>query len=719
MSVPPNQKARPRPGAGARPFFLLALLAAIAGPARGGAIEGIVIDVDRKNPIPLVAVSAGAKHRTETGEDGRFRLEGLLPGRIEVRVEHVGYDPWSRTVELGEDEETRLMIRLRPRVRTLDPVEVRTTRPDPSVPQGKKTISGMRIRSSAGAVATDPLRVVQSLPGAAAAGDDFSNRYVVRGGDPEESIVRIDGYRLLQPVHLEGFTSVVYDDLISTLEVFPGALPPRYGDALSSVTALRLVDPGFTQKFFRYDLGSVALGGQTDLQRGSVLGAARGSFYNLILRRPPGIDKRSFQDLCVKGSMESAGAVYSVTAVASRDREEGDFDREVDAGLLGLRVESAERERPWRFDVSFGRRDRATIQDRPESEIRGDLRRIAVSGGLRRERGERLVLRADAEARAEWFRDATRSDRSAGGFLALEGTWTAHRVAVSTGLRAERIPFTATVPVSPYVSVRYRGLGRIVPGAGFRIVRQSPFHLHDNPEVGGLPVDPGVLLEAGAGDVEPLEARHFSLGLDADLGGGYSAIMEIYRKEYERLLTWTGTEPTAASLGNDGEGTGKGIEMTLRKEEGRFATGWISYAISKTRKREGFATALHRSDHDRPRMLQAAVEVPIRGGTSVSGAFRASTGRPVTPLFGTGDGSLDAGGINAERLPSYRRLDVKLEHRIDGEKNSAFLYVDVLNVLNRKNTVDVVQFVGAGGEVVRIYTQGVRILPVAGFGFYF
>jgi hypothetical protein len=124
-------------------------------------------------------------------------------------------------------------------------------------------------------------------------------------------------------------------------------------------------------------------------------------------------------------------------------------------------------------------------------------------------------------------------------------------------------------------------------------------------------------------------------------------------------------------------------------------------------------------DYDRPRMLQISLDVPIRGGTSVAAAYRASTGRPITPLVGVGNGRLVPGEINSERLPPYRRLDFKIEQRVLQAKSEAFLYLDVLNILNRKNVVELIQFVGTGGQIVRIQSQGVRILPVAGFGFYF
>ncbi|MDM7914204.1 MAG: TonB-dependent receptor, partial [Candidatus Eisenbacteria bacterium] len=262
-------------------------------------------------------------------------------------------------------------------------------------------------------------------------------------------------------------------------------------------------------------------------------------------------------------------------------------------------------------------------------------------------------------------------------------------------------------------------------GAGARIVRQSPFLLTEAPEVAGLPVDPEDLLAAGDGNVKPLEARHAAASLQADLGAGLSAGVEAYWKEYRHLLQWDGDAQggIAAGVRDTGTGRGRGVELSVRRDgEARRVRGWMTLSLSSTKKAEGPSAEMRPADQDRPWMVQAAVDLPIRGGTSLSFGYRAAAGRPITPLVPGGGGTLIAGEVNSTRLPDYHRFDVKLEHRIAGKGDGgeeAFLYLDVLNLFNQKNVVDVVQYVGAGGTPARIEVQGVRILPIAGFGFYF
>jgi len=722
-----------------RRSLILVLLAGLWGQAHAALLEGRVIDQESKQPVGIAAVFVGTIARTETDASGQFRLDGLPPGEQILRVEHVGFEPWKRTIVLSDERSLKISVRLQARIATLEPVDVTSARPDPSVPQSKRTLTGVTIRRSAGTVATDPLRAIQSLPGvAAAAGDDFSDRYVVRGGEPEENLVLFDGFPLLQPIHLEGFTSVVYDDLIGGIELYPGALPPRFGNALSSVTLLSPAQPKRMRAYFRYDLGSVALGGEIPRGEASVLGAGRMSFYNLLLQRPPDVEDRSFQDFSAKATRPVGALVGSVTAVASRDRETGNLDRSADSYLLGVRLGSKPGPRMARVGLSLSERDRSTSfrgpDDRVSEETVAELRRALASCEIIWGFSSSFQTRLDAEVSRDRFSGKSFiavQDRvpdlalakDEGGFVSAEGTWSARAFAVSAGGRLERIPFTKGRKGSPYASLRFRGLKRVTPGVGWRIVRQSPFPLYDNPVVAGLPLEPTSLLKAGKGELPPSAAEHLSASCEFELLYGFGGAVEIYRKLYGSLARWDDPAgPAPGQIHGDGKGKGEGIEMTLRRPAGRYATGWVSYSISRTRKKEGPSKALRPSDHDRPRMGQLALEVPITSGTIISASYRISSGRPYTPVVGC-EGpynliKIPADEANGERLPDYRRLDVKLEHRVYGDRRDAFFYLDVLNVLNRHN-LDDVAYGCFGGRPYRIYSQGVRITPVAGFGVYF
>lgn len=67
--------------------------------------------------------------RTVTGEEGRFRLDSLLPGRHRVRVHYLGYETNPREVELRARHSTRAELWLERTVLSVEDLQVEVTRP--------------------------------------------------------------------------------------------------------------------------------------------------------------------------------------------------------------------------------------------------------------------------------------------------------------------------------------------------------------------------------------------------------------------------------------------------------------------------------------------------------------------------------------------------------------------------------------------------------------
>lgn len=89
----------------------------------------------------------------------------------------------------------------------------------------------------------DPLRALARLPGTAS--NDFSAKLSVRGGEPDETLVRLDGMRLHNPFHLKDFQSVfsaVDASFVDTIDVYTGAVPVNLGDHMSGVIDVRSIE---------------------------------------------------------------------------------------------------------------------------------------------------------------------------------------------------------------------------------------------------------------------------------------------------------------------------------------------------------------------------------------------------------------------------------------------------------------------------------------------
>lgn len=73
--------------------------------AQQTAIRGTVTDAQTGQPLSGAQVAVrGTGIGTLTNNDGRYVLTNVQPGRLEVRVEYIGYSPQSRTVEVAAGE---------------------------------------------------------------------------------------------------------------------------------------------------------------------------------------------------------------------------------------------------------------------------------------------------------------------------------------------------------------------------------------------------------------------------------------------------------------------------------------------------------------------------------------------------------------------------------------------------------------------------------------
>lgn len=90
----------------------------------------------------------------------------------------------------------------------------------------------------------EPLRAVQRLPGISTNG--FSSLGAVRGGEPNETAIVLDGLRLYEPFHLKNFLSPVSlldSRLIQSMQVYSGGFPVIHGDRMSSIVDATTVNP--------------------------------------------------------------------------------------------------------------------------------------------------------------------------------------------------------------------------------------------------------------------------------------------------------------------------------------------------------------------------------------------------------------------------------------------------------------------------------------------
>jgi hypothetical protein len=94
---------------------------------------------------------------------------------------------------------------------------------------------------------------------------------------------------------------------------------------------------------------------------------------------------------------------------------------------------------------------------------------------------------------------------------------------------------------------------------------------------------------------------------------------------------------------------------------------------------------------DQSHVMNAVASWKPGKGFELGARFQLATGRPDTPIVGatydadTGSYSAIRGPIRSERTPTYRQIDARVEKVWLYNTWSLGLYLDVINVENRKN----------------------------------
>ncbi len=374
--------------------------------------------------------------------------------------------------------------------------------------------------------------------------------------------------------------------------------------------------------------------------------------------------------------------------------------------------------------------------------------------------------------------DSARQDTRFGAWL-IDHLRLGSRLQLEAGLRLDRNTINGEVELQPRLQAslaltstsRLRlAYGRHTQSPGYEKLVSSDYMM-DLSGDGRLPITNE-------------RSTHVILGLEQELLPGLTARLEGYYKTFDDLIVGRLETPdeTAARLAsydypdelatniptapiitsaptNDGAGQAYGFDLYLARRATSPQTrlsGWIAYTY-------GFAntTAYGRTypfDYDRRHSLSVVGQLRLTRGLELALTGRFASGFPSTPPVGLrvsavpdesdldGDGNLaeqipehdrtgrlvyvpdfgDVSNLNSGRQKAYARIDGRLTWTPGFGKGRLRLYLDVINVLNRKNVgmaeYELVFDPTAGAERPRLVegSEGsVPLLPSIGVHFQF
>ena len=224
---------------------------------------------------------------TSTDANGHYYIS--IPAKTTVRLTFafMGYESQTKTITPSTQT---LNVALQPSEKTLS--EVVVTSEDKSAQlatpeMGVQKLQPQTIKSVPVLLGeTDVIKVMQLMPGVQAASEG-STGFSVRGGNPDQNLVLLDGSTIYNAGHFMGFFSIFNNDAISDVKLYKGDMPANYGGRLSSMLEVNMKDGDKHNYHINGGVGLIAsrltIDGPIVKNRTSFMLSGRRTYYDLFL----------------------------------------------------------------------------------------------------------------------------------------------------------------------------------------------------------------------------------------------------------------------------------------------------------------------------------------------------------------------------------------------------------------------------------------------------
>ena len=225
---------------------LTVLLTVDSVQAQNATLSGFVTDARDGQPLEGASVAlrdpAGSddqvpRYGAAANADGLYLVRSIEPGRYALTISFIGYESVHDTLTLEADASQIRSAALLASEEALDEVLVQDERQHgmARITAGHQRITPEEIELVPSPdISADLANYLTTLPGVVTAGDR-GGQFYVRGGEPSQNLVLLDGMVVYQPFHVLGFYSAFPADVINRVDLYAGGFPARYSGRLSSV----------------------------------------------------------------------------------------------------------------------------------------------------------------------------------------------------------------------------------------------------------------------------------------------------------------------------------------------------------------------------------------------------------------------------------------------------------------------------------------------------
>ncbi len=213
------------------------MLVTLMTPLQGADVSGYVVDGSTGETIIGVNVFIQDLNKgSATNLDGFFIIRDLQPGPRELIFSHIAYQDTVKLIQIGMINEFLGRVPLIPQTINTEAVEITANRS--SIIQKDLDIASFEVDpvvlTEIPQLNKDVFKLVQYSPSVTVS-DAFSPQYYVRGSDPGENLVQLDGMTIYNPQHFMASNAVFNPYAIKNIEMLVGGFDAEYGGRNASI----------------------------------------------------------------------------------------------------------------------------------------------------------------------------------------------------------------------------------------------------------------------------------------------------------------------------------------------------------------------------------------------------------------------------------------------------------------------------------------------------
>ncbi len=217
--------------------LLAGLVLLAASVLQGATVSGYVADAETGETIIGVNIMVeGTTRGTTTDIRGFFVITQMPPGTVTLRFSHIAYQDLHLAVVLDTDNLFLETVTMTPGIVEGEAIEVTAYRGE--IIQQDMDISSFeispRVLKEVPQFGKDVFRMIKYSPSVTIS-DPLSPLYYVRGSDPGENLVQLDGMTIYNPQHVLSMQAIFNPYAIKNIEMLVGGFDAQYGGRNASI----------------------------------------------------------------------------------------------------------------------------------------------------------------------------------------------------------------------------------------------------------------------------------------------------------------------------------------------------------------------------------------------------------------------------------------------------------------------------------------------------